>query len=112
MVPIASRILKIVDEETERPVVVRLFMPYEDDRAWRCDYEIGWPGQPRAFRSFGSDAFQAIQLAMRMIGVELYTSAYHKAGTLVLDVKGAGFGFPVPTTAKDLLEGDDITFFG
>lgn len=49
---------------------------------------------------------------MQMIGAELYTSDYHEAGKLVFDVKGAGFGFPVPRTVRDLLEGDDVTFFG
>jgi hypothetical protein len=112
MVPIASRTLRIVEGAGEREVVVRLFMPEEDDRAWKCAYEIGWPGKTREFRAYGQDAVQAILLAMQIIGAELHARDYHKQGTLVLDEPGAGYGFPVATTLRDLLEGDDKVWFG
>lgn len=114
MLPIASRTLRVIEAETERPVVVRLFAPEQDEDggAWKCAYEIGWPERLRAFRSYGADAFQAIDCAMRMIGAEFYTSDHHKAGTLVLDAQGGGYRFPVPSTVRDLLEGDDVALFG
>ena len=114
MIPIASRTLRIVEGDTERHVVVQLFMPELDEEhgAWKCAYEIGWPDKPRTFRAFGLDGVQAIELAMRMIGAELYTSEHHTAGTLMQFVKGGGYGFPVSPTLRDLLEGDDVSSFG
>ncbi|WP_020177870.1 hypothetical protein [Methylopila sp. M107] len=109
---IAERVLRIVNDDGERDVVIRLFRPEEDDGFWRCAYEIGWPEGARVFYGGGQDAFQAIQLAMQMIGAELYTSEHHKAATLVLDANGAGYGFPVAKALRDLLIGDDITDFG
>lgn len=112
MVPIATRTLRIVEGEDEQEVIVRLFMPEDDGDAWKCAYEIGWPGKPRIYHAVGQDAVQALLLAMQQVGIELYTSAQHNAGTLVLDVPGQGYGFPVPPNMRDLLIGDDQTSFG
>ena len=47
----------------------------------------------------GMDAVQAIQLAMDMIGVRLYTSSKAKAGKLRwLSDDDTDLGFPVPNT--------------
>lgn len=112
MTPIASRTLRIVEGDGERSVVVRLFLPEPDGAAWTCAYEVGWPENPRFFQAFGVDAVQAIELALHMIGAELYTSEHHQAGTLVFDAPGAGYGFPVAKTLRDLLVGDDKTVYG
>ena len=109
---IAQRVLHVVEDGKSHDVAIRLFLPEEDDDAWRCAYEIDWPEGTRAFRAFGQDAVQAIQLAMQMIGTELYTSDRHRAGMLVSEVQGGGYGLPVPRSLRDLLVGDDITFFG
>ncbi len=59
----------------------------------------------------GIDGIQAIEIAMRLIGARLYTSAHHEAGTLIFEKPGAGYGFPVPQEMRDVLVGDDVRFF-
>ena len=48
---------------------------------------------------------------MKAPGADLYSSSYHKSGKLILDAPGNGYGFPVVTTMRDLLEGDDAKYF-
>ena len=50
---------------------------------------------------------QSIILALQMIGIDIYSSNYHKAGQLSLERQDGGYGFPVPYNTRDLLEGDD-----
>lgn len=38
-------------------------------------------------------------------------SSYHKSGKLALDARGRGYGFPVVSSLRDLLEGDDAKYF-
>ena len=61
-------------------------------------------------RAVGIDAIQSLQLALRMIGTELYASEYHKAGRLVWLKPGSGYGFPVPNIIRDMLVGEDRDF--
>lgn len=91
---IATRMLRLMGDDGDVEVPVRLHMPVEDDRAWRCDYEIGWPRKPYAFRSFGVDAVQALQLAMWSIGIALHASPYHRSGQLIFEEEDPGYGFP------------------
>jgi hypothetical protein len=91
---IASRILRIMGDEHDVEVPVAIHLPVEVDRAWRCDYEIGWPRNPRTFRAFGVDGVQALQLAMFAIGTELWASHYHHAGLLIFKDDNPGYGFP------------------
>ncbi len=58
----------------------------------------------------GSDAVQALLIALQMIGSEIYASAHHAAGRLVWLEPGHGYGFPVSNNVRDLLIGDDKTF--
>ena len=46
-----------------------------------------------------------------MIGADIYSSSYHKSGKLMLEAPGKGYGFPVVSSLRDLLEGDDAKFF-
>ncbi|MDB5588091.1 hypothetical protein ABIB57_000868 [Devosia sp. UYZn731] len=55
----------------------------------------------------GQDGVQALLIAMQKIGIELYSSSYHRAGNLMLDRPGSGYGFPVPPIMRDLLVGND-----
>ncbi len=50
-------------------------------------------------------------LALQKIGATLYASEYHKAGLLMWEKPGNGYGFPLPQNARDWLEGDDARFF-
>lgn len=45
-----------------------------------------------------------------MIGGEIYASEYHKSGALFLDEPGRGYGFPVASSLRDVLIGDDAKF--
>jgi hypothetical protein len=57
--------------------------------------------------SRGGDAVQALEIALRLIGAQLYASKYHQDGSLVFETPGAGYGFPVPANLRDLLVGAD-----
>jgi hypothetical protein len=57
--------------------------------------------------AIGIDAIQAFELALRMIGTNLYTSDLHRSGRLMWLQPGQGYGFPVPNTLRDLLVGED-----
>lgn len=47
--------------------------------------------------------------AFRYVAIRLYASPYHKAGTLVFDAPGDGYGFPLPFDGRDLAIGLDKT---
>jgi hypothetical protein len=60
---------------------------------------------------------QALILAIRTLGVEIYASDYHKSGCLRWfepksrsnwSEPNGGYGFPVPFSLHDLLIGDDV----
>lgn len=74
---------------------------------WICRYEIDWPSQKRSHFAGCADSFQALILALQMIGAEIYASAYHKAGSLKWFERYRGYGFPVGGNLRDLLIGDE-----
>ncbi|MBN4092772.1 MULTISPECIES: hypothetical protein [Methylobacterium] len=49
---------------------------------------------------------------MQKIGLDLYVSAANKAGVLIWEKPGDGYGFPIPKNGRDLLVGADTTFEG
>jgi hypothetical protein len=90
-------------------IEVRLFAPVFIGPDWSCRFEIDWPESTRAMSIHGIDAMQALILALQVIGAELYTSRYHKDGTLAFLESGGGYGFPVSVGLRNLLIGDDKT---
>jgi hypothetical protein len=104
---VASRSLKLRQRDGSVAVGVRIFAPQPDQGHWSCAYEIDWPEGTRKFAASGLDSMQALILALNMIGSEIYTSEYHKAGNLNSGESWKGYGFPVPQNLRDLLEGDD-----
>jgi hypothetical protein len=108
---IATRTLTLRTEAGNRAIAIRVFAPEADGTAWSCRYEIDWPEGTKATAAFGIDSVQSLQIALQMIGADLYTSAYHKSGKLAFQESGKGYGFPVPKNIRDLLVGDDATFF-
>jgi hypothetical protein len=110
---IAERTLEIrLLGEATVSVPIKLFAPSEDATGWYCRYSIGWPEANRSMAIYGVDGMQAIILAMQVIGTELYASKHHENGTLVFHDFGNGYGFPVASAMRDLLIGDDKTFWG
>lgn len=108
---IGSRELTFLEGDKETKIPVRLYAPQrEPDGAWKCRYEIGWPGEMRAKDIFGADSMQAIVLALQMIGFEIYNSEFHESGRLQSDKWRGGYGFPVMTEYRDKLQGDDAKF--
>lgn len=55
--------------------------------------------------AYGVDALQALQLTLKKIGTDLYTSNEYKIGALswVGKSNSGDLGFPVPDVLKDLL---------
>jgi hypothetical protein len=112
MQPIASRTLTLRQADHDVAVAINIFAPERRDQdAWSCRYEIGWPEGTRSFAGWGADAVQALVLTLGMIGAEIYSSGYHKAGLLYWNEPGGGYGFPVPPTIRDLLVGEDAKYF-
>lgn len=109
---IATRSLTLKMETGEVEVPIRIFAPQKSQNgSWTCRYEIGWPEGQWAMDAAGFDAPQALVIALKMIGSEIYASNYHKAGRLWWDRLGGGYGFPISPSLRDLLEGDDAKFF-
>src|SRR5258708_1029972 len=106
---IATRRLKLNADGRDIDVDVRLFKPVDEGQGWICNYEIEWPTGTKKSSGAGTDAIQAIQLALQKIGIEIYTSPYHESRKLSWFSPGRGYGFPVPGNVRDLLIGDDKT---
>jgi hypothetical protein len=109
---IATRSLKVRQGDSESDIPVRLFQPEaEEGRGWGCRFEIEWPDRTISMIARGFDSIQALEIALQLIGVQLYTSSYHDAGQLIFEKPGGGYGFPVPRNMRDLLIGDDTKQF-
>lgn len=93
-------------------IPVRIHTPVRSKIDWSCRAEIGWPGQPWSRDVTGIDAIDAVELALRMVGTELYCSEWHASKRLVWLAPGDGYGFPVPRSISDMLIGQDRTRFG
>jgi len=107
---VASRSLKLRQGKSDKDVAVRIFSPQPDQNHWSCAYEIDWLEGTRKGAAHGFDSMQALILALNMIGTEIYTSEYHKAGDLSSGDSWKGYGFPVPQNLRDLLIGDDAKY--
>ena len=108
---VLTRILHDRDNPAmEIPIVI--FSPVEKHNSWWCRFAIGWPDGELARTAGGVDAIHALEMAMQMIGSELYVSDLHRQARLTWLEPGDGYGFPVPRTIRDLLEGADRDRFG
>jgi uncharacterized protein DUF6968 len=107
---IAERLLNLKEGGRTVEVPVRILAPEREKQAWSCRYEILWPDGTRIATARGIDSAQAILVALQMIGAELYTSDHHKAGRLMFDEPGRGYGFPLVQNLRDLLIGDDAKY--
>ncbi|MGL4440443.1 MAG: DUF6968 family protein [Bosea sp. (in: a-proteobacteria)] len=108
MTVIAERTLFLENKLEVVQIVVRLFKPEFDEPGWRCRYQINWPHGLREIQSAGVDPVQALAIALQMIGADIYSSPYHKSGKLYWERPGGGYGFPVVSSLKQFLVGDDV----
>lgn len=109
---IAERVLSYRTDGSELQIEVLISTPERDGSSWVCRYEIDWPHERRYSFSAGIDAVQALHLTLQKICIDIYMSEYHASGRLSWGETGAGYGFPVPRTGRDLLIGDDLNFEG
>ena len=108
MTVLAERTLFLEHKTETIPVVVRVFRPKFDEAGWQCRYQIDWPHGIRQMQSGGFDAMQALTIALQMIGAEIDASLYHQSGKLYWERPGGGYGFPVVSSLRHFLLGDDI----
>jgi len=107
---IARRMLTLREGGGIRHFPIVIHAPEESGGDWICRFSIEWPNGKAERWGAGVDAVQALLSAQQMIGAEIYTSRYHKAGSLQWLQPGRGYGFPVPHAIRDLLIGDDKNF--
>lgn len=106
------RTLTYASESGDIPVPITVETPHQGERDWSCAYEIGWPDGARRGFGYGIDATQAMLLAFKAIGTDLYTSDYHRSGRLRWGEPGDGYGYPVPKNIRNLLVGNDAEYEG
>ncbi len=78
--------------------------------SWFADRAIHWPDRERKGSAGGSDAIQALIVALSLVGAELNCSAEHAAGRLIWADDWSGYGFPAPNGMRDALTGDDAKY--
>lgn len=108
---IATRVLKLRRTNGDRDIPIYIYAPEPEGDSWSCKFEVGWPDGTVAMSAGGVDSVQALELALKMIGAQLYASDHHASGKLMWEAPGKGYGFPVGNTIRDLLVGDDKKFF-
>lgn len=94
-----------LDISDGRKVSIVIGVPQQDDGDYFCPYQITGIGDVRIGYAMGIDALQALQLTLKKIGTELYTSDEAQTGMLSWEGENArgDLGFPVPDVLKDLL---------
>jgi len=101
---IASRKLSLIRKGQELvEVVVLLGKPekFPDHTDYYCPYQITGFGREKVMAVGGIDAFQALQLALNIIGVELEVINRDSGGQLLWDADDKGdLGFPAPDWSK------------
>ncbi len=99
---VASRELRLSPSKT---VTVLIGKPekFPDSDDYYCPYQILGLGNERVRRAGGMDAVQSLELTLKMIGTDLYTSKEYQAGELIWPGGKQGeLGFPVPDILSDL----------
>ena len=108
---IASRLLKFRGSKGETDIPIRLFAPEKSDGgAWSCRYEVDWPDGQWVHAAHGARLSAGDIPRTANDRREIYASEYHKSGKLILEGRGRGYGFPVASSLRDLLIGDDAKY--
>ena len=97
---IATRRLFRAGDDTAGVIAVKMGkpVPYPDGQDYYCPYQVTGLGDEKVRYAAGIDAFQAMQLALRMIGTDLYIRLNRLcAGRLRWEGDDDGdLGFPPP----------------
>jgi hypothetical protein len=104
---IATRVLKLRQPAGDIEIPVRINAPEQQSNHWSCKIEVGWPDGTVTIPVGGVDAVQTLELALRVIGAQIYASDHHASGKLMWLEPGNGYGFPVTSGLRDLLIGKD-----
>lgn len=101
-VQIATRVLDLGGRQIT--VVIGKPEKFPDAEDFYCPYQIVGLGSGRVRYAGGIDAVQAMQLALKMVGADLYTSPESQAKQLTWQggESSGDLGFPVPDSVKDL----------
>jgi hypothetical protein len=94
---IAERVLKrSVNGGEPQDVVVRLGkpQPFPDGSGYFSPFEIIGIGERKIRYAAGVDAFQSLQLVLRMISVTLHYWKNEPSSTMFMDEPGDDLGFP------------------
>jgi hypothetical protein len=78
----------------------------EDESDYYCSYRISGLTENESGRVIGSDALQALQLALIRVGSILYTSKEWNENILTWNGE-RNLGFPLPNSLKDLYPTQD-----
>ncbi len=103
---IAERKFELLRDAHEREtIVVLLGKPQQspdDATFYGCPYQIKRSNSEKLMTICGVDAFQALQLAISTIGVELEVIRRDSGGQLIWDGDDKGdLGFPIPDWKKE-----------
>jgi hypothetical protein len=69
---------------SEIDAIARIGRPHIDESGdnWVCPYEINVAGESRIFGMHGIDSFQALELTIKMVEVEIGVEAKKRSGKL------------------------------
>jgi hypothetical protein len=101
-IQIATRELQVKGKKAM--VVIGKPEKFSEGDDYYCPYQIVGLGNELVRYAGGADAVQALELALKMIGSDLYTSpeAQAKQITWVGGEKPGDLGFPLPSSIADL----------
>ncbi len=80
---VERRIECLVDDEW-RAGRIAVMQPEPDGEDWRCELDLDWPSYKKSFPVMGVDAYQALELALRIMPVQIMTSESFHRGQLRL----------------------------
>ena len=83
---VERRIECLVDDEW-RAGRIAVMQPELDGEDWRCELDLDWPGYKKSYPVMGVDAYQALELALRIVPVEIMASERFRRGQLRHSIK-------------------------